>query len=288
MIGASSRGASFGGLANYLVTVQNPEKPERVSLMQTRNLPTDKAKVAAAIMRATAAQSKRVQKPVYHLILSWHEDDNLTPEEMAEAMDRTLADLGLSEHEALYVAHGDTDTPHIHAAVNRVREHDDGKARAWEGRADRYTIRDSCMAQEVEKDWRKTEKKARTRGYDIKEQEIAAREQRDPGRHMGKDDAKQMREDLRHTMETSVDWADLEGRLARRGLELRVAGNGIRIFSGGKYVKLSEVMPPKMNAKKLHNKLGDFKKYQQRKAEKSVSREAPKGLKRKRQRDRDR
>ena len=283
MIGLASRGKSFGGLAGYLLAGSDRKTPERVDWVATRNLASEDPDVAPHIMKATAAQSKRVQKPVYHLIISWDEKDAPEPEQMADVMDKSLDRLGLSEHQALYVAHNDTGHKHLHAMINRVHE-DTGKA--WEGKHDRHVLRDVLVEQELQYGWEQTPKRSRGKERAETKQElaIAAREQRDPGRHVGKEAAKKMRENLRHSFETSVDWADLDERLNRRGLDLKTSGNGIRIFDGGAYAKLSEVLPPKMNAKKLHNRLGDFAKFRKKRERQRIGR----GLTRKRSRRRER
>ena len=283
MIGLASRGKSFGGLAGYLLAGSDRKTPERVDWVATRNLASEDPDVAPHIMKATAAQSKRVQKPVYHLIISWDEKDAPEPEQMADVMDKSLERLGLHEHQALYVAHNDTDHRHLHAMINRVHE-DTGKA--WEGKHDRHVLRDVLVEQELQYGWEQTPKRSRGKERAETKQElaIATREQRDPGRHMGKESVKKMRENLRHSFETSVDWTDLDERLNRRGLDLKTSGNGIRIFDGGAYAKLSEVLPPKMNAKKLHNRLGDFAKFREKRERQRIGR----GLTRKRSRRRER
>jgi hypothetical protein len=201
---------------------------------------------------------------------------------MADVMDKSLERLGLSEHQALYVAHNDTGHKHLHAMINRV---DEETGKAWEGKHDRHLLRDVLVEQEREYGWAQTPKRSRGKEKAETKQElaIAGREQRDPGRQMGKEAAKKMRENLRHSFETSVDWADLDERLNRRGLDLKTSGNGIRIFDGGAYAKLSEVLPPKMNAKKLHNKLGDFAKFQEKRERQRLGTK----LKRKRTRKRE-
>jgi hypothetical protein len=282
MIGLASRGKSFGGLAGYLLIGSDRKTPERVDWVATRNLASEDPDVAPHIMKATAAQSKRVQKPVYHLIISWDETDAPEPSQMADVMDKSLERLGLSEHQALYVAHNDTGHKHLHAMINRV---DEETGKAWEGKHDRHLLRDVLVEQEREYGWAQTPKRSRGKEKAETKQElaIAGREQRDPGRQMGKEAAKKMRENLRHSFETSVDWADLDERLNRRGLDLKTSGNGIRIFDGGAYAKLSEVLPPKMNAKKLHNKLGDFAKFQEKRERQRLGTK----LKRKRTRKRE-
>lgn len=58
--------------------------------------------------------------PVLHMTLSWHADDNPTPEHMKEAALSSLESIGLDEHQALIVAHSDKKHPHVHMVINTV------------------------------------------------------------------------------------------------------------------------------------------------------------------------
>ena len=280
MIGTSSRGSSFSGLINYL-EYGNERDDDREGFVGVRNLPNDDPEVAAKIMKATSKLSKRVKKPVYHLILAWHETDKISPEDMVHSADSMLKHLGLEDHQVYMKEHLDKDYPHMHLAINRVHPE---TGRAWRGDGDRYDIRNKCMELEQRNDWVKTQKYGKTRGMSIYDMEIGKRTGDDKGREMSKTDEQKLREDLTHTMSTVTDWKDLESRLDRRGLELKQARAGIRIYRGGRYAKFSKLLPPKINAKKMHNKLGSFKDYMKDK----TKREARLNRKRERQRDSDR
>jgi hypothetical protein len=82
-----------------------------------------------AILRSTAAQSERVEKPVYHLVISLEPEERLPRVEFEQIVDRTLKDLDLEEHQAVVVAHRDTDHQHVHVMLNRVHPE---TALAWD------------------------------------------------------------------------------------------------------------------------------------------------------------
>jgi len=74
-------------------------------------------------LKAASGQSARGRKntkPVLHYSLSWHKDDNPTPEETKEAAAASLRVLGLRDHEALIAPHRDKDHMHLHIVVNAV------------------------------------------------------------------------------------------------------------------------------------------------------------------------
>lgn len=122
MIGeVAGLGAGFKGAISYLLTggKDNP-KPDRVAWVELRNLASDNPRHAPALMRATAAQSARCKKPLYHLVLSWREDENPSDTLMREHVDETLRDLALEHHQSFIAAHTDTAHRHVHIVVNRV------------------------------------------------------------------------------------------------------------------------------------------------------------------------
>ena len=57
-----------------------------------------------------------------HLVLSFHpdEDGEVDPDLMLQAADGAIKTLGAEDHQALVVAHNDTDHPHLHLLINRV------------------------------------------------------------------------------------------------------------------------------------------------------------------------
>ncbi len=120
MINVQSSGTHFDWLVGYLLGQERATEQERVAWIATRNLPTDDAALAATFMRATAAQSHLVQKPVYQIVLSFAPDDPVDRALMERVADRVLQRVGLGEHQAILVAHCDRPHPHVHVIVNRV------------------------------------------------------------------------------------------------------------------------------------------------------------------------
>ncbi len=120
MIGVSSSSRSFAALGAYLVAGRSGAETDRVAWSVGRNLPTDDPVLAARIMEATASQNVRVDKPVYHLVLSFDPSDGVDRSAMERVADRVLDQLKLRDHEVLIVAHRDREHQHVHLLVNRV------------------------------------------------------------------------------------------------------------------------------------------------------------------------
>lgn len=121
--------SDFHALARYLLKGKGRDThPDRVQWMFTQNLATDDPLLAARFMEATASRSTRCVKPVYHLMVSWHERERPSSEIMQEVARRTLQMAGLDEHQALVIGHGDTPHRHFHVMLNRV---DPETRKAW-------------------------------------------------------------------------------------------------------------------------------------------------------------
>jgi hypothetical protein len=146
MIAVSSSGKNFSALASYLTTGRTGEERGRIAWSASRNLPTDDPELAATFMRATAARSDRVEKPVYHIALSFDPGDLVDRAAMERLASRVLDRLGLAEHQAVVVAHQDRDHPHVHIFVNRVHP-ETGKA--WERWKDQPVIQQVLREEEA-------------------------------------------------------------------------------------------------------------------------------------------
>src|SRR5688500_11193925 len=101
MIAKVVRGRGFGGLARYLETGSSGRESGRIAWTEARNLPSAQPREAAVMMRATASQSPRVSRPVYHLALAWDPADLSDQRTIVSAEDRVLGDLGLQDHQVL-------------------------------------------------------------------------------------------------------------------------------------------------------------------------------------------
>lgn len=251
MIGNPYKGRSFKGIVRYLHHGRiNDPKPHRVVWSEGRNIATTNDKAVPAIMAATAALSSGVQKPVYHLPISWPPDERLSKDVQLQVADTLLADLGLSEHQALIVAHDDGDCPHIHIVVNTV--HPD-TGRVWNAWRDVFRIMESLERQEQELGLRIVERPDldahrsgakspdREKGPTRDERKRAEREDDTPLVKWSEAEMRERRNQITAHFKAAVSWSDLEGRLQRHGLKLTEAGQGFRITDGTHFMQMSKV-----------------------------------------------
>lgn len=243
------------GLTRYMVygPPDGPPQPDRVDWTEARNLPTHDPEAAARFMRATANDSERVEKPVYHLSISFDPHDPVNREVMRQVVDRTLRDLGLQEHQALIVAHKDRAHAHVHVMVNRVHpEH----CTAWSNSWDFPRIELSLREQERQHGLRVVPgKHSRGPGHERArplirgDAEFLKRVQREAGPHLT----------------GARSWAELEQGLAGHGLSVRVHHGGFVVTDGVRKVKASEV-DRTASRKHLERRLGALGAYRARQA----------------------
>lgn len=241
-------GRDFAGLARYLVEGQpGTTGPHRVQWTKTRNLVSDEPMQAAKIMTATAELSVRTRKPVYHLILSWSGTECPTTAAMELVVETTLTNLGLQNHQALIVAHGDTSNPHVHIMANRI---DPETGTAWSTKHDYRRLECSVYAQAAalgftavpgrhnQRGAKQELPRVRSRGAMMK-----VRKERGSAKPWNREQTRALAPQLRDILEQAGTWQNLADRLGAVGVELVAKGQGLVIqdHAGTGYVKLSSL-----------------------------------------------
>lgn len=236
MVGKVTIGKGFGGLANYL-----SEDRGRVAWSETRNLVLEDPKGIAREMRAAANRSARVEKPVYHLSISFDAGDRPTRAQMQQAADRVLKDLGLERHQAYLVAHKDKEHPHVHVMVNRVHP-ETGKA--WNAHQDYPRIERSLRT--LEKEWsmrRVPGHHGRERGepHPDRSASRATGEVRRERRTGERPLADHIREHIGKELKEARSWGELVRKLKEHGCRIEAREAGMVLTDGRRYAKASGI-----------------------------------------------
>ncbi len=250
MIATGRAGKSFRALGAYLA-----EKDEsRVAWSETRGTIATDPRAAWAEMEADVADTEsRVEKPVYHVIISFDPGDEPTDAELRGTVDRTLRDLGLENHQALAVRHSDTDHDHVHIMVNRVGA--DGKA--WSTSNDAYKLRASVEAQERELGVRWTGRNAER----VAQAERAAESSRASRPARDKGFAAEVRVAAGTDFRDATSWRDLDQRLSARGLRVERRGQGAVVTDGAREAKLSSVSRT-VSRGRLESRFGSLREHE--------------------------
>ena len=254
MIANQTFGDDFWDLGDYLRRGRGRVDPsQRVGWVEFRNLPTRRMDIAKRIMAGTASLSY-TRKPVFHLSISFAPGDPVNEALMKRVMARTLSDLGLGEHQAVIVAHIDTDDPHVHAMVNRVHPE---TGVAWKGSWSRLRAEASLRRQELDEGLRVVPGwLARVPGHpELRPQPRLAR--------ADQEFLREMQERARPVLERARSWSEVEAGLAEFGLSVRVNGRGMSITDGRRLVKASEV-GRQFSRGNLEKRLGRYSDYSAR------------------------
>lgn len=241
-------GRGFRGTFNYLVAGKRDEQQtDKLAWMETRNLFVNDPDKIPSMMRATASQSKRCQKPVYHMIISWRPDEAPTDPIMMQVADCALMDMGLHEHQAVLAAHRDTDHRHLHIVVNRVHP-ETGKAwhtgKDWE-RLERSIARQALELGMVKVDGRHNtpEKMVREakRARDGEYQMATRKQNAMPLDRWSVQEIKSRRAQLSPLFEQARSWDHLARQLEAEGLSLMAKGQGLVVSDRMGAMKLSDL-----------------------------------------------
>ncbi len=271
-IGARKTGSKASNVRRLTDYIRDPsQEGEKVLYSGSRGFLTDKHRSQQAEMIALAEEAARSPNPITHYVLSWHEGEHPTREQIERAVDVFLDELGLTGHQCIFAVHQDTENIHCHIAVNRVHpettkvikpnkgfdleavhraiariEHEQGWQREANGRY--RVLEDGSLAKEVE---RSTLPRVSTRARDFE-------------RRTGTQSAeRQAQNDAAAVITGARSWDDLHQDLARLGMRYERKGSGALIYvlqAGGgseQPVKASKVSRA-ASLKTLERRLGPY------------------------------
>ncbi|MDF7815508.1 MULTISPECIES: relaxase/mobilization nuclease domain-containing protein [Hymenobacter] len=124
MIAKTVTGSDFEGALLYGAGLRRGKgkEPEDAPLLVVSNVIPGSPKEMAEDMQATAAISKKIQKPVWHTVLSWKADEVVTQEQKVAAARRYCELIGapIDRHQVVVYEHRDKQHAHVHIYLNRV------------------------------------------------------------------------------------------------------------------------------------------------------------------------
>lgn len=92
----------------------------RVGLVGAREMLTTTLDGRIAEMTALASECVKSKNPLNHYVVSWREGERPTNQQLHQAVDVILDEMGLTGCQAVFAAHFDTRNIHLHLCVNRV------------------------------------------------------------------------------------------------------------------------------------------------------------------------
>ena len=117
MIAKIIKGSSFRGVVNYIL-----DKEKDAKILVCDGLFAEDKDTIAISFEAQSKMNPKVTKPVGHISLAFHKEDEhrLTDRAMAGIALEYLKELGINDTQILIVHHFDKEHPHVHIAFNRI------------------------------------------------------------------------------------------------------------------------------------------------------------------------
>ena len=117
MIAKIIKGSNFKGVVNYIF---DKEKDARILICD--GLFGENKEIIASSFEAQTRMNPKVTKPVGHISLAFHKEDEhrLTDRAMAGLALEYLKEMEINNTQILIVRHFDKEHPHVHIAFNRI------------------------------------------------------------------------------------------------------------------------------------------------------------------------
>jgi hypothetical protein len=259
----TKKGSSFRNLKAYITDQKKGENPgEKVEFADCLNLASQKT--ASLEMESTAFANTRSTDPVIHLLLSWREAEKPTCEQAAEAVKITLAELNLSECQAVYGLHRNTNNVHLHLCVNRIDPQTlkaIDPAGGWTRRAMERAARkiEHTQGWQTEANtWSEINERGEVIRKPMKEKVKIPQKVQDAENLTGEKSAlRKAQEALGNEIKKAQNWEELHGLMRRLGMQYQKKGSGGVIVVGDVPVKASEVSRI-LSLSQLEKRLGKF------------------------------
>ena len=117
MIAKIVKGSNFKGVVDYIL-----DKGKDAKILVCDDLFAENKDTIAMSFEAQSKMNPKVMKPVGHISLAFHKEDEhrLTDRAMAGIALEYLKKMGITDTQILIVRHYDKEHPHVHVAFNRI------------------------------------------------------------------------------------------------------------------------------------------------------------------------
>ncbi|MBW3127179.1 relaxase/mobilization nuclease domain-containing protein [Hymenobacter profundi] len=124
MIAKTTTGSDFEGALTYGAGQRRGKgkEPGEAPLLVVSNVIPGSPMEMAQEMKGMASRSRKVQKPVWHTVLSWKEGEEVSQAQKVAAAQRYCELIGapIARHQVVVYEHRDKKHAHVHIYINRV------------------------------------------------------------------------------------------------------------------------------------------------------------------------
>ena len=274
----ASKAARVGGLCNYIA---EPEKHidyspefehtvEKCVYLGGRGFLSEKLSGRIKEMAALASEATSSPDPISHYVLSWHEGEQPTPEQIEEMVTILAKEMRVSDHQMVYGLHADTGNYHLHIALNRVHP-DTLKVAHIGGGFDIEVLHKAIARIEHVQGWGR---EANGRYIvDAKGKVVRAKRGKEPAPDAPREPSKTAKDQEHRTgiksaermaieqaapiLEAAKSWQEVHQGLAAIGMKYERQGSGAVIWVGDTPVKASAASR-KTSINQMQKRLGPF------------------------------
>ena len=239
---------SMKRLVEYITSEQN--KVHRVGEIMISNCKYQSPELAMREMLVTQAHNRRaVSDKTYHLMVSFRPGEDPTPETIRTVELAICKKLGFGEHQRIAVVHRDTDSVHLHVAINKIhpkRLTIHNPYRDWKdlGRECERLEKSLYLAADNHTPTGKSQTENRARDIEALtgEQSLLT----------------WIRRECLPTLKSAGTWEEFHGELAKAGLSIKIQNNGVNfIAASGECVKGSGI-DRSLSKSALEKRFGPF------------------------------
>lgn len=243
----SAKQSSFSDLVNYITGSQG--KSERVGEVRITNCQNEDVRWAIGEVLATQQQNTRAEGDrTYHLLISFPPGEKPSPEVLRDIEETLCASMGYGEHQRISAVHNDTDSLHIHVAINKIHP---VRHTMHEPYRDYQTRSAVCAQLEIKHDLQRVNHV----GSKTQSENRAA----DMEQHAGIESLLTwVRRECLPKMQAARSWEELHQSLSANGLEIRERGNGLVIVDQDGIMVKASTVGRDLSKGKLEARLGEF------------------------------
>lgn len=217
-------------------------------------------------MLSVAEGAARSADPINHYVLSWKEGELPREDQIKEALEIFIKELGALGLHLIYGVHQDTQNVHLHIAISRV-DPDNGKVRELQKGFDIEAGHRAIALIENRQGW---EREGNSRYQVVNgvvercaQSDVATAKPKTPVRdqeiRLGEKSAQSVGiENAGPVIKSAKSWAELHGGLQQMGMKFEKKGSGAIIWIGDIPVKASSV-DRSASMSVLIKRLGEFK-----------------------------
>ncbi|MGE9765316.1 TraI/MobA(P) family conjugative relaxase [Pseudomonas sp. PDM20] len=249
----SAKKSSFAGLVKYITGSQGIN--ERVGDIRITNCVSEELDWAVREALATQRLNTRAEGDrTYHLLISFAPGERPSKEVIADVEETICAAMGFGEHQRISALHGDTESLHIHVAINKIHP---TRHTMHEPYRDFQSRARACAELELKHGLQRVNHSAT--------KTLSESNAQDMERHAGIESlVSWVRGECLDQLKAASSWRDLHKVFAEHGLELKERGAGFVLLSNdGTAVKASTVSRD-LSKSKLEGRLGAFEALPQR------------------------